>query len=170
MDLVSDRVRSIIAPPLEAEGIAVVKANVIFLQRNARVEILLERVNGDSVTLDECQKATRIISTHLDVEDPIEGAYILEISSAGVDRPLMRKEDYPRFVGKKINLRTHSAIGEQKIFSGILSEVSESGICLKDELQKKEVNILWENIKKAKLDLDFMLELKAMERKTSNES
>lgn len=170
MDFVSDRLISIISPPLAAEGLAVVKASVIFLQRNAKVEVLLERMNGDSVTIDECQKATRIISTHLDVEDPIEGAYILEVSSAGVDRPLIKKEDYQRFVGKKIKLRTHSAIDEQKNFLGILNNVSEDGIKMEDELQKKEVSIPWENIKKTKLDLDFMLELKAMERKMSDES
>lgn len=170
MDLVSDRVTNIITSPLAVEGIAVVKASVIFLQRNAKIEVLLERTNGDSATLDDCQKATRIISTHLDIEDPIEGAYILEVSSAGVDRPLIKKEDYQRFVGNKIKLRSHAAIDEQKNFLGILKSVSENGISMEDELQKKEVNFPWENIKKSKLDLDFMLELKAMERKMNDES
>lgn len=163
---INAKIQNIIEAPLNSLGFSVVQIKFIE-HAQPKLEILIERLDFVPVTVEDCMKANRTISTHLDVEDPIHKAYTLEVSSAGIDRPLIDVKDYTRFVGYKINIQTAVPFEGSKKFKGILDKVSESCVVIRSEIPKLEdvVEIAFEDIVKGKLDLDYMIELKMRERK-----
>jgi ribosome maturation factor RimP len=163
---INAKIQNIIEAPLNSLGFGIVQ--IRFMEHDKpKLEILIERLDFVPVTVEECMKANRTISTHLDVEDPIHKAYMLEVSSAGIDRPLVDKKDYIRFVGYKINIQTAVPFEGSKKFKGILDKVSETHAYIKSEIPTLEnlVEVAFDDIVKAKLDLDYMIELKMRERK-----
>ena len=93
-----ERVEALIGPAVEALGCAVVRVQISGQQR-VRLQVMVERLDGRPVVVDDCAELSRAISAVLDVEDPIDRAYVLEVSSPGIDRPLVRPDDYARFAG-----------------------------------------------------------------------
>jgi len=88
----------IIEPSLEAMGYRLVR--IAFLgARRATLQIMAERLDDVPMTVDDCTEISRSVSALLDVADPIASSYMLEVSSPGIDRPLVRREDYQRFAG-----------------------------------------------------------------------
>lgn len=113
------RIEEFITPALENLGYAVVR--VLFITRHrACLEIMIERLDGKAISIDDCTNASITISTLLDKEDPIESSYELEVTSTGIDRPLVKLKDYSRFVGESIMLQTSVPINGQKNFEGLL--------------------------------------------------
>jgi ribosome maturation factor RimP len=82
------------------------------------------------VSLDHCATVSRELGQYLDVEDLISHAYHLEVSSPGLERPLRSLEEFRRACGKKVRLKVHQAIGDQKIFEGTLRAVAGDSIQL----------------------------------------
>ena len=160
------KIQNIIEAPLHSLGFGVVQIKFIE-HAQPKLEVLIERLDFVPVTVEDCMKANRTVSTHLDVEDPIHKAYTLEVSSAGIDRPLVGVRDYVRFVGYKINIQTAVPFEGSKKFKGILEKVSETHVYIRSEIPKLEdlVEIVFDDIIKGKLDLDYMIELKMRERK-----
>lgn len=76
--------------------------------------------DAGGVDLDDCVSVSREVATLLDVEDPIDGAYVLEVSSPGLDRPLVRPSDFERHRGRRVRLRTREPIEGRRNFSGVL--------------------------------------------------
>ena len=110
---------SIIEPSLEAMGYRLVR--VAFLgSRRATLQIMAERRDDAPMTVDDCGEISRSVSAILDVADPIAGAYMLEVSSPGIDRPLTRPEDYHRFAGFEAKIELGEPIEGRKRFRGRL--------------------------------------------------
>lgn len=106
--MVETKVGKIIEAAVDGLGFHLVR--VLFMGGNAgrnQLQIMAEPTEDRDMTVEDCQKLSRHIAAVLDVEDPISGSYILEVSSPGIDRPLTKIEDYDRFEGElaKINLR-----------------------------------------------------------------
>jgi ribosome maturation factor RimP len=110
-------------------GYSVVRVQINGMVRKT-LQVMLERLDDLPITVEECATLSRIISVHLNVEDPIAGHYILEISSPGLERPLIRPKDYKRFQGLEIMVKTILPIGNRKIFKGILETASDDGVSL----------------------------------------
>jgi ribosome maturation factor RimP len=160
------KIKHIIEAPLHNLGFGVVQ--IRFIENDKpKLEILIERLDFVPVTVEDCMRANRTVSTHLDVEDPIHKAYMLEVSSAGIDRPLVDMKDYHRFVGYKVNLQTHVPFNGSKKLKGFIERASEEEVFIRSEVPLMEdvVQIPFEEISKGKLDLDYMIELKMRERK-----
>lgn len=160
------KIKNIIEAPLRNLGFSVVQVRFIENEK-PKLEILIERLDFVPVTVEDCMKANRTISTHLDVEDPIHKAYMLEVSSAGIDRPLIDLKDYERFVGYKIFVQTFVPwLGAKKI-KGFLEKVTSTHVYIRSEIPKSDevVELPFADIAKGKLDLDYMIELKMRERK-----
>ncbi len=120
--------------------------------RNAQVRVYIDSNAG--VTLDDCSRVSQQLSAVLDVEDPIEVPYTLEISSPGINRPLFSVEQMKRAVGDKVKVKTLWPIGERRNFKGILKNVGEEEI--KIETGSDEIfTVPLDAIKNAKLDLDI---------------
>ncbi|MCP5322609.1 MAG: ribosome maturation factor RimP [Candidatus Paracaedibacteraceae bacterium] len=162
----SVKIKSIVGPPLQHLGFKVVQIKFIEAEKS-KLEILIERLDLQPVTVEDCMRANRTISTHLDVEDLIHKAYMLEVSSAGIDRPLVDIEDYARFVGYKALIQTSIGISGAKKFKGFLEKVTETHVWMRSESPQLEevIEIPFVDILKGKLDLDYMIELKLRERK-----
>jgi ribosome maturation factor RimP len=125
MDL-EQRIGAMIAPSLVAMGYDLVRVMLQGRQRPV-LQIMAERRDNRAMTVEDCADISRQVSALLDVEDPIAGAYSLEVSSPGIDRPLTRPSDYERFVGFEAKLETDQPIDGRKRFRGRLMGVDGQG-------------------------------------------
>src|SRR5215471_1596443 len=96
------RVATIVEPVLEQLSFRLVRVRISGMD-GCTVQIMAERADG-SMTIDDCELVSRALSPVLDVADPIERAYRLEISSPGIDRPLVRRSDFERYAGHQIKV------------------------------------------------------------------
>ncbi|HYM73679.1 MAG TPA: ribosome maturation factor RimP [Stellaceae bacterium] len=115
----ADDIVPIIEPSLAAMGYRLVR--VAFLgTRRATLQIMAERLDDVPMTVDDCTAISRSVSALLDVADPIADAYMLEVSSPGIDRPLVRPEDYDRFAGFEARIELSEPVAGRKRFRGRL--------------------------------------------------
>jgi ribosome maturation factor RimP len=105
------------------------------------------------VTADDCSKVSRQVSAMLDVEDPIQGRYTLEVSSPGLDRPLFEMAHYQKFIGREIKVRLYTPINDRRNFVGVLLRVEEATISLL--VEQTEITMSFSDIEKAKLIPDL---------------
>jgi len=120
---VAARVAAIAEPSLESLGYRLVRVRVSGLA-GCTVQIMAERPDG-TMTIDDCKTVSRALSPVLDVEDPINRAYRLEISSPGIDRPLVRRSDFARFAGHVVKVEMAVPIEGRKRFRGVLLGVED---------------------------------------------
>jgi ribosome maturation factor RimP len=115
--IAADDIVPLIEPSLDAMGYRLVR--VAFLgARRATLQIMAERRDDIAMTVDDCTQISRSVSAILDVADPIADAYMLEVSSPGIDRPLTRPEDYDRFAGFEAKIELSRPIDGRKRFRG----------------------------------------------------
>lgn len=122
------------------------------LQPQARhliFRIYIDRPTG--VTVEDCSKVSHQVSAMLDVEDPFQTPYSLEVSSPGIDRPLFKLEHYKKFTGNKIKLKLHIPLANQRKFKGILSRVENDDIFFLPEGTSEEIKVSFDMIEKANL-------------------
>jgi ribosome maturation factor RimP len=112
------RIAAIVEPVLEQLNFRLVRVRISGLA-GCTVQIMAERADG-SMMIEDCELVSRALSPVLDVEDPIERAYRLEISSPGIDRPLVRRSDFERFAGNVIKVEMAVAIDGRRRFRGTL--------------------------------------------------
>ncbi len=124
---VESDVERLIAPTLEAMGYEVVRVRMVPKGRPT-LQVMAERRDGPGPTADECAEISRVVSALLDVADPIAGAYELEISSPGIDRPLVRRGDFERFAGHEAKIETRRPIDGRRRFRGRLAGVHGDGV------------------------------------------
>ena len=116
-----EKVRNIAAPLAAAEGLELVDVEFAGAGGHTTLRLYIDRQGG--VSLDDCTSISRALSAALDVEDPIEGSYELEVSSPGLDRPLRTREHFQRFAGEKVRVKTYGPVqeaGSRKTFVGRL--------------------------------------------------
>jgi ribosome maturation factor RimP len=113
------KIEAMIAPSLEAMGYRVVRV-ALTGGRRATLQIMAERVDEQAMGVEDCTEISRTVSALLDVADPIAGAYLLEVSSPGIDRPLVRREDFARFAGFEAKIELHAPFDGRKRFRGRL--------------------------------------------------
>ena len=119
--------------------------------RKPLIRIFIDRENG--VTLEDCERFSRGLSALLDVEDPIPSAYVLEVSSPGLDRPLKKLRDFERSTGKLVRIITREMIEKQNIFRGRITRVEGDTITL--FFDDKEIDIPFDQISKARLEIEL---------------
>jgi ribosome maturation factor RimP len=162
-----DRTRQIadlIEPTLNEMGFELVRVLVTGGQRPT-LQIMVERADLAPVTVEHCVEASRAISALLDVADPIAGAYRLEVSSPGIDRPLVKRADFERFAGLEARLETELPIDGRRRFRGRLAGLADDQVRL--ALPEGEQAIPLDTIKKAKLVLtDKLLAAARVERRS----
>ncbi|MBQ9089535.1 MAG: ribosome maturation factor RimP [Alphaproteobacteria bacterium] len=115
------------------------------------VQIMAERIDRANMTLGDCETISRTVSALLDIEDPFQGKYMLEVSSPGIDRPLVRPADYVRFKGFNAKIETVCNIDGRKRFKGCLKSFDEATQTVIFQFEDKELNIPFGEIAKAKL-------------------
>ncbi|OPZ77368.1 MAG: Ribosome maturation factor RimP [Alphaproteobacteria bacterium ADurb.Bin438] len=114
---------------------------------------MAENKNETPLSLEDCTKISRAVSAMLDVEDYIKSNYFLEVSSPGIDRPLLKIADFTRFKGKTAKIELLSPINSQKKFVGIIKEVNEENKEIILEIDSKDLTFNYDDIVKAKLTI-----------------
>lgn len=115
-----EQVREIVERIVEAEGMELVEAQLLGGGKHRVFRLYIDRLSG--VTHDDCEKISRLVSEVLDAGDLIAGgAYTLEVSSPGVDRPLVKAKDYERFLGSKVKIELKEPIEKSRRFTGKLA-------------------------------------------------
>lgn len=134
----TNRIAQAIEPPLMAMGYRLVRV-VITSGRRATLQVMAERLDDAPMTVDDCAQISHSLSALLDVADPIDGAYMLEITSPGIDRPLIRAEDYDRFCGLEAKIELSRPLDGRKRFRGRLLGMSGHNVRLATELGEIEL-------------------------------
>ncbi|WP_274423729.1 ribosome maturation factor RimP [Chelativorans sp. YIM 93263] len=125
------RIAGIVIPVLSAAGYRLVRVHLSG-QDSLTLQIMAEQPDG-SMTVEDCEIVTRAVSPVLDVEDPIDRAYELEVSSPGIDRPLVRIGDFEAAVGHTAKMETSVMVGGRKRFRGRITEVTGDKLLLERE-------------------------------------
>ncbi|GHD15499.1 hypothetical protein GCM10016234_22470 [Tianweitania populi] len=126
------RVAAIVIPILRPMGFRLVRVRLSG-QNGMTLQIMAERDDG-TITVQDCEEISRAISPTLDVEDPIEQAYHLEVSSPGIDRPLVRKVDFEAAIGHAAKIETSVMVADKKRFRGKITAVDADGFTLERDL------------------------------------
>jgi ribosome maturation factor RimP len=145
------RVAAIVAPTLAGMGFELVRVAIIGRERPT-VQIMADRADGAAIGVADCEAISRAVGAVMDVEDPIPGQWMLEVSSAGIDRPLTRRKDWNRFVGHLARAELAVPLAGQKRFSGIVLGADEVFARLRLD-DGTEVALPWTDLRRAKLVL-----------------
>ena len=151
MSTITEKINDLISPALADVGLWVV--NVRFTGGDDKIlQIMVDRLDGTPVDVNDCENASHSISAILDVEDPVESAYNLEVSTPGIDRPLVRSQDWKKFVGfeVKIELKTPTETARRR-YRGIIERIDNDVITLVVDNNYENINI--NNVLFAKLIL-----------------
>jgi len=132
-------------------GFELVRVAVLGRERPT-VQIMAERAGGGLITVEDCEQISHYFSTVFDVEDPIPGAWNLEVSSAGIDRPLTRPKDWNRFAGHLARVEMLFPHEGRKRFSGIALGADDNDARLRLD-DGTEVTLPLRDIRRAKLVL-----------------
>lgn len=149
------RIAAIILPVLRGIGFRLVRVRLSG-QNGLTLQIMAERNDG-TMTVEDCEEVSRAVSPALDVEDPIEKAYHLEVSSPGIDRPLVRRSDFTTWLGHLVKMETSTLVAERKRFKGRITEVDEEGILVLRDVpaygEEPSVRVPFDTIAEARLIL-----------------
>jgi ribosome maturation factor RimP len=138
-----------VEPSLLEMGYALVQVKLSD-QRRKTLSIMAERADGAGMGIEDCTQISRTVSALLDVEDPIQTAYDLEVCSPGLDRPLTKPEDFRRFAGNEAKLETVLPIEGRRRFRGKI-EALEGNETIVMLIDGNEVKIKMNNVRSAKL-------------------
>ena len=130
------KAEELITPIVEANGFELVDVEYVKEGGTWYLRAYIDKEGG--ITVDDCEAVSRIFSDKLDELDFIEDAYIMEVSSPGLGRPLKKEKDYVRSMGKEVEIRTYRPINKEKEFYGILSAYDESSVTITTEDQKEQ--------------------------------
>lgn len=147
MDLAS-RIEKMINPTVEDLGYELVRVEVLG-EMNPCLQIMADRLDQSAMNVDDCARISRAVSALMDVEDPITNAYTLEVSSPGLDRPLVKPAHFERFKGFEVRLEKRGAGDDQRRFRGEL--LGMAGDDVKLSIKGEELLIPFADILKAKL-------------------
>jgi ribosome maturation factor RimP len=149
MDL-AGRIADLIRPTVAALNHSIVQVK-IFGRNHMRLQVMIERCDGRSMMVDDCALVSRAISAVLDVEDPIQAAYTLEVSSPGIDRPLVCLGDFQRFAGLEALVELVRLIEGRRKLRGRILGVTEDRVHINVDGIDWSINIA--DILRAKLVL-----------------
>lgn len=143
--------QALLEPVITGLGYEVVRILTIG-QKNPTLQIMIDRLDGKDITVEDCATVSRAVSAVLDEKDPIKDQYSLEVSSPGLDRPLTKIEHFKRFSGYEARIETAVEVEKRKRFKGVLGNVDEQNRVHID-VDGTDYAIAFDDISKAKLIL-----------------
>ncbi len=148
---IEERIRGIAERVASEHGLERVHAEVGGLGRNAAVRIFIDKPGG--VTHEDCSAVSHHVGTLLDVEDFINSAYTLEVSSPGLERGLYKRDDYERFAGRLAKMKAREPVNGQRNFKGRIVGVDGDSVVF-DDRTSGEVKVPLSSVVKANLEID----------------
>ncbi len=143
------KIAGTITPQLSHLGYDLVRVAVLGRERPT-VQVMADRADGSQISVEDCERITRAISAVLDVEDPLPGAWTLEVSSAGIDRPLTRVKDWVRFAGHQARVEMLMPQDGRRRFTGIVLGADETHARLRLD-DGTDVTLPFSDMRRAKL-------------------
>ena len=138
---------------VSGEGLELVHIDYRKHGRTYLLRIDIDKEGG--VTLDDCQNISHQVSTFLDVEDFVPGAYELEVSSPGLDRKFYKESDYQKFVGRLVRVKTSAPVKGLHVIVGHLTEYEPGRIVVIDPISKKDYPIDLKDVKETRLEVEI---------------
>ena len=149
------RIASIVLPVLRGMGFRLVRVRLLG-QNGLTLQIMCERDDG-TMTVEDCEEVSRAVSPALDVADPVEKHYHLEVSSPGIDRPLVRKSDFSTWIGHLVKMETSILVTDRKRFKGKIAEAGENDVLIVRDVpaygEEPTVRVPYEAVAEARLVL-----------------
>ncbi|HID82326.1 MAG TPA: ribosome maturation factor RimP [Chromatiales bacterium] len=145
---------ALIAPVVESFGCELWGIDFTPFKSSALLRVFIDKASG--ITLDDCSKISYQLSGVLDVEDPVQLPYRLEVSSPGVERPLLRPEHYQRYQSAEVKIRLKWPVDGQRNFTGSIESADEHSVVLRVDGEK--VELPFEAIGRGRLVIDFTVE------------
>ena len=140
---------------LRQEGYELYNAEFVKEGRDWFLRVYIDKtVTDEYVGTEDCEKVSRFLSEKLDEEDPIEQNYYLEVSSPGMDRPLLKRSHYERYIGREVEIRLYKGKDGTKNIQGVLKDITGDDITVED-LDGREWKLQLSEIAKAKLAVIF---------------
>jgi len=150
------RIRALISPTAEDMGFEIVRVRLLGGENGRILQIMAERPDG-TMNIEGCAELSRALSALLDVEDPIDASYDLEVSSPGIDRPLTRPKDFENYAGFDAKLELQTPIDGRRRFKGKLEGVDGGEVLMRVQLEGKSepevIGLAWHLLADAKLIL-----------------
>jgi len=140
MDQRQATLETLIQPTVEGLGYELVRV-VVSGRHRPTLQVMAERVDRAPMTVEDCEAISRAISAKLDVEDPLPEAYTLEVSSPGIDRPLVKAADYALFAGHVAKMECREPVAGQRRFTGRILSATETTLLLATETGEVELPI-----------------------------
>lgn len=164
--VIAERVQEIAAEVAGKNNLELVHVDVIGTVKSPTVRVFIDKPGG--VSVGDCTLVSRRMEEVLDAEDFISSAYVLEVSSPGLERELYSLQDFEKFSGNLTRVRTHEAINGQRNFRGRIKRIEGEKIIFEDKTNG-EVSFPYDLVAKANLEIDLDEEFKRSEkRKTEN--
>ena len=157
---IDQRLAAIVRPTVEGMGFDLVRLRLMG-GRRPTLQVMAERPDG-TMEVEDCAELSRQLSAVLDVEDPIEREYTLEVSSPGIDRPLTRLSDFDRWEGYEAKLETAEPIDGRKRFKGVLAGTEEKNVLI--EVDEGTIALDFDWLADAKLILTDELAAESLKR------
>jgi ribosome maturation factor RimP len=152
---VKEKLHDLASRAAEDEGLELVSAELLGSGKRRLLRVTVDKEGG--VTISNCERMSRSIEALLDVEDPIKGPYVLEVSSPGLDRPLTGQRDFGKNIGKLARIVTTEKTDNQTFIVGRIIDVGEGWIRLKIEKkgEGKDIFVPMDTITKARLEIEI---------------
>lgn len=147
------RLEAIVAAALAPLGVELVEMTLRGNSRRRILRIDIDRAGPDGVNIDDCQRASHAIGAALDDDDPLSASYLLEVSSPGIDRPIVTDDDLRRNTGRRVRLVVRN--GEDSVERRGLLVGREQDAILLDEGDGEPVRLPWEQVEQASQDIDL---------------
>lgn len=151
MATIEQRLTEMLRDPVEALGFELWGIEFIRAGKHSILRVYIDHENG--IDVDNCADVSHQVSAVLDVEDPINTEYYLEVSSPGMDRPLFHPEQYGRYIGEQLKLRLRLAVSGRRKMTGILEAAEEHDIRV--NVDGETLSVRYDNIDKANLVPSF---------------
>lgn len=148
---IETKVEEMVLPVIEENQFELVDVEYIKEGTNWYLRVYADKEGG--INIDDCVLISRALEEKLDADDFIEDAYILEVSSPGLGRPLKKEKDYIRSIGESIDIKLYRAKNKQKEFTGILKDYSDGHVVI--TIDEEEITFETKDIANARLSFDF---------------
>ena len=148
---IEQKTEELVTPIIDENHFELVDVEYVKEGANWYLRIYADKEGG--ISIDDCVLISRALEAKLDADDFIKDAYILEVSSPGLGRPLKKEKDFQRSIGQSVDIKLYKAIDKQKEFTGILKEYSKERIILSIDGTDQEFETI--SVASARLSLDF---------------
>jgi ribosome maturation factor RimP len=154
IDPVRQKIVELLEPHIERQGFELVTVEFRKGARYSLLRLLVDKPEG-GIALSDLERLSPILGDLLDVYDPVDGRYTLEVASPGINRPLAKVKDFEAYRGQRVKLKTYQPRDGRKLFRGTLAAVSAEGVELDDELSGRRHAFAFEEIQGANYEHKF---------------